>query len=94
MTTSAPVPTTDESAVRAVLDAVYAAWADNDADAFVAPYAVDATAVHSGTVMVRRHRYGDRPQHGCDPVRGAGRAGDPEQDPGRLVAVASIPRSH
>jgi uncharacterized protein (TIGR02246 family) len=48
------VATTDESAVRAVLDAVYAAWAENDADAFVAPYAPDATAVHSGTVMADR----------------------------------------
>lgn len=46
--------TTDESAVRSVLDAVYAAWADNDADAFVAPYATDATAVHSGIVMQDR----------------------------------------
>jgi uncharacterized protein (TIGR02246 family) len=49
-----PVATTDERDVRAVLDAVYAAWADNDADAFVAPYASDATAVHSGTVMEDR----------------------------------------
>ena len=31
----------DEVAVRAVLDTVYAAWADNDSDAFVAPYAPD-----------------------------------------------------
>ena len=45
------ISTRDESAVHAVLDTVYAAWADNDADAFVVPYAVDATAVHSGTVM-------------------------------------------
>jgi uncharacterized protein (TIGR02246 family) len=44
----------DEVAVRAVLDTVYAAWADNDADAFVAPYAPDATAIHSGTVMADR----------------------------------------
>jgi uncharacterized protein (TIGR02246 family) len=49
-----PVATRDECAVRAVLDAVYAAWADNDADAFVAPYAPHATAVHSGTVMEDR----------------------------------------
>ena len=28
--------------------------ADNDADAFVAPYAPDATAVHTGTVMPDR----------------------------------------
>lgn len=46
--------TKDGSAVRAVLDAVYAAWADNDADAFVAPYATDATAVHSGIVIEDR----------------------------------------
>jgi uncharacterized protein (TIGR02246 family) len=51
MTATQPSTTTDETAVRAVLDAVYAAWADNDADAFVAPYAPDATAVHTGTVM-------------------------------------------
>jgi uncharacterized protein (TIGR02246 family) len=44
----------DEVAVRAVLDTIYAAWADNDADAFVARYAPDATAIHSGTVMTDR----------------------------------------
>ena len=48
------ISTQDESAVHTVLDTVYAAWADNDADAFVAPYATDATAVHSGTVMENR----------------------------------------
>jgi uncharacterized protein (TIGR02246 family) len=54
MTITTPPLTTDERAVRAVLDAVYTAWADNDADAFVAPYAPDATAVHTGTVMPDR----------------------------------------
>jgi uncharacterized protein (TIGR02246 family) len=54
MTATTPISTTDDRAVRAVLDAVYAAWADNDADAFVAPYALDATAVHTGTVMPDR----------------------------------------
>ena len=54
MTATKLISTNDESAVHAVLDAVYAAWADNDADAFVAPYAADATAVHSGTVMEDR----------------------------------------
>ena len=54
MTTTSPISTNDEVAVRAVLDAVYAAWADNDADAFVAPYTPGATAVHSGTVMENR----------------------------------------
>lgn len=44
-----PVRGDEESAVRAVLDGVYAAWADNDADAFVAGYAEDATAILPGT---------------------------------------------
>jgi uncharacterized protein (TIGR02246 family) len=54
MTATTATSTTDERAVRAVLDAVYTAWADNDADAFVAPYDPDATAVHTGTVMPNR----------------------------------------
>lgn len=54
MTSTSLISTKDEVAVRAVLDAVYAAWADNDADAFVALYVPDATAVHSGTVMEDR----------------------------------------
>jgi uncharacterized protein (TIGR02246 family) len=54
MTATSSISITDEVAVRAVIDAVYAAWADNDADAFVAPYMPEATAVHSGTVMENR----------------------------------------
>lgn len=42
---------TEDGAVRAVLDEVYTAWADNDADAFVAPYAVQATAVLPGAYL-------------------------------------------
>lgn len=34
--------------VRGVFEAIYAAWADNDADAFVAPYREDATVVMPG----------------------------------------------
>jgi len=49
------VSTQHENAVHAVLDNVYAAWADNDADAFVAPYATDAMAVHTGSVMENRN---------------------------------------
>ena len=48
------IETDNDSAVRAVLDAVYAAWEANDADAFVAPYTPDAMAVHSGNVMPDR----------------------------------------
>jgi uncharacterized protein (TIGR02246 family) len=43
-----------DRAVRAVLDEVYAAWAANDADAFVAPYAETATAVLPGTYLPDR----------------------------------------
>ncbi|TMR02188.1 SgcJ/EcaC family oxidoreductase [Actinomadura soli] len=40
-----------ERAVRAVLDEVYAAWAQGDADAFVVPYAETATATLPGTYL-------------------------------------------
>ncbi|WP_369233291.1 SgcJ/EcaC family oxidoreductase [Streptomyces sp. R21] len=39
------------AAVRAVIDGVFAAWADNDADAAVASYAPDATALLPGTYL-------------------------------------------
>jgi uncharacterized protein (TIGR02246 family) len=54
MTASETAATNDVSAVRAVLDEVYAAWANNDPDAFVAPYAADATAVHTGVYLPNR----------------------------------------
>lgn len=40
--------TNNDTAVLATLDRVYAAWADNDADAMVANYAPDATATLPG----------------------------------------------
>lgn len=43
-----------DGAVPTVLDEVYAAWADNDADAFVAPYAEIATAVLPGSYLCGR----------------------------------------
>jgi hypothetical protein len=39
----------DELEVREVLNRVYSAWAENDAEAFVAPYAPTATALLPGT---------------------------------------------
>jgi len=54
MTATALIAIEDARAVRAVLDEVYAAWVDNDPDAFVAPYAADATAVHTGVYMPNR----------------------------------------
>jgi uncharacterized protein (TIGR02246 family) len=44
----------DEQAVRAVIDAVSAAWADNDVTAFVAHYADDATAILPGFSLLNR----------------------------------------
>ena len=49
--TSNPTRANDDSAVAAVLDEVYAAWAAGDADAFVAPYAEHATAVLPGSYL-------------------------------------------
>jgi uncharacterized protein (TIGR02246 family) len=49
-----PNSTNDDRAVRAVIRAVYAAWADNDADAFIAQYTDDATVVMPG--VYRRSR--------------------------------------
>lgn len=54
MTATELIATEDARAVQAVLDEVYAAWANNDPDAFVAPYAADATAVHTGVHMPDR----------------------------------------
>jgi uncharacterized protein (TIGR02246 family) len=53
MTSNNPSRVADR-AVRALLDEVYAAWADNDADAFVAPYAETATAVLPGSYLPDR----------------------------------------
>jgi uncharacterized protein (TIGR02246 family) len=53
MTTATPVSTTvtdDERAVLDVIEATYAAWADNDADAFAALYREDATVVQPGGI--------------------------------------------
>src|SRR5215212_9153305 len=46
--TTISVPSTDESAVRALLRDLYTGWANNDADAFAALYAEDATVVMPG----------------------------------------------
>jgi uncharacterized protein (TIGR02246 family) len=44
-----------DRAVRAVLDEVYDAWAENDPDAFVAPYAEGATALLPGTYLQNKN---------------------------------------
>ncbi|KAA2255991.1 SgcJ/EcaC family oxidoreductase [Solihabitans fulvus] len=57
---TAQVLTEDDRAVRAVLDGVYAAWVDNDADAFVASYAENATTVLPGLLQGDRAAVRDR----------------------------------
>lgn len=46
--------TRDETAVRAVIADVYAAWTANDPDAFVADYAPDVIGTLPGTYLVGR----------------------------------------
>lgn len=53
-TTEIATSAADETAVRAVVDGVYAAWAANDARAFVADYAEEATAQLPGTLLPSR----------------------------------------
>lgn len=48
-TQTAQAAETDEQQVRSVIDTVYAAWAANDADAFVTVYTPDATATLPGS---------------------------------------------
>lgn len=43
-----------DAAVRGVLDDIYTAWSQNDADAFVAPYAETATAILPGAYLPDR----------------------------------------
>lgn len=58
--------------VQAVLDALYAAWADNDAEAFVAHYRDDATVVMPGVFHRGRREIRDYMAAGFDgPLRGS-----------------------
>jgi uncharacterized protein (TIGR02246 family) len=52
--TSTTSQDTAELSVRAVIDAVSAAWVDNDVAAFVAHYADEATAVLPGVALLSR----------------------------------------
>jgi uncharacterized protein (TIGR02246 family) len=50
MTSTSPtsVQGSEQRAVTEVIDGIYAAWADNDADAFAALYLEDATVIQPG----------------------------------------------
>jgi uncharacterized protein (TIGR02246 family) len=54
----------DEAAIRAVLDALYAAWAAGDADAFVAEYTPDATSILPGSLREGREAVRENMRHG------------------------------
>ncbi|WP_248959074.1 SgcJ/EcaC family oxidoreductase [Sphaerisporangium perillae] len=71
--------TGDSGAVRDVLRRIYAAWADNDADAFAALYADDATVVmpgvfHRGRSAVRDYMAGAF----AGPLKGSRAIDDPQ----------------
>lgn len=51
--------TEDQTAIRAVLDASYQAWAAGDADGMVADYTVDATAIMPGSLRDGRDQVRD-----------------------------------
>ncbi len=59
MTHPAPARDTDEATVLAVLDRVYAAWSNGDADAFVADYREDASALMPGSYLPTRQAIRD-----------------------------------
>jgi uncharacterized protein (TIGR02246 family) len=72
----------DEATIRATIDGVYAAWRDQDPDAFVANYADRAVALHPGSILPGRdaihaaitegmhtHMKGSEALHEIDDVR-------------------------
>lgn len=63
---------TDDSAVRNVLDGVYAAWANNNADAFVELYTEDATSALPGSYSNNRDEIRTRMAAGfAGPLKGS-----------------------
>jgi len=63
---------TKDREVLAVLDSLYDAWADNDADAFVASYTEDATSILPGEYSASRAAVRDRMAAGfAGPLKGS-----------------------
>jgi len=76
--------------VLAVLDNLYQAWGDNDADAFVDSFTADATSILPGSVSTGRAAIRDRMARGfAGPLRGS-RVRDEVQDFRRLGDAAAI----
>jgi uncharacterized protein (TIGR02246 family) len=89
--------TTDTEAVRDVLQRIYTAWADNDANAFAALYTEDATVVmprvfKRGRTAVRDHMAGGF----AGPLKGSRGVDDPQDirvigtDTAIVVSTAGI----
>jgi uncharacterized protein (TIGR02246 family) len=63
---------TKDREILAVLDGIYKAWADNDADAFVASYTEDATSILPGSYSAGRAATRDRMAAGfAGPLKGS-----------------------
>lgn len=63
---------TKDRELLAVLDNVYTAWADNDADAFVASFSEDATSILPGSYSAGRAAIRDRMAAGfAGPLKGS-----------------------
>lgn len=76
--------------VLAVLDGVYTAWADNDADAFVASYTEDATSILPGSYSTGRTATRDRMAAGfAGPLKGS-QVRDEVRSVRRLGADAAV----
>ncbi|GAB2862549.1 hypothetical protein GCM10027176_75560 [Actinoallomurus bryophytorum] len=81
---------TRDREVLAVLDGIYEAWADNDADAFVASYTEDATSILPGSYSAGRTATRDRMAAGfAGPLKGS-QVRDEVQSIRHLSADAAI----
>jgi uncharacterized protein (TIGR02246 family) len=81
---------TKDREVLAVLDNLYKAWADNDADAFVASYTEDATSILPGEYSASRAAVRDRMAAGfAGPLKGS-QVRDEVQSVRHLGADAAI----
>jgi len=81
---------TKDREVLAVIDSLYQAWADNDADAFVASYTEDATSILPGDYNASRAAVRDRMAAGfAGPLKGS-QVRDEVQSVRHLGADAAI----
>ncbi|MCW2860136.1 MAG: hypothetical protein JWP48_1844 [Actinoallomurus sp.] len=81
---------TKDREVLTVLDSIYKAWADNDANAFVASYTEDATSILPGSYSAGRAATRDRMAAGfTGPLKGS-QVRDEVQSVRHLGADAAI----